>query len=120
MQPKPLERHKTYGFKILPLPVEDGGGALIYFPDLPGCMSDGKTTEEAVENGFKAVADWIEANEHWGHKIPDPCFKEMETGKVIKLADGTTVGINQVQGGPATEAEKALAVDEAMKEFLGV
>ena len=40
---------------------EEGGGYLIEFPDLPGCMSDGETLEEAIENGKDALQCWIEA-----------------------------------------------------------
>ena len=120
MQPKPLERHKAYDFKILPLAEEDGGGFLIFFPDLPGCVSDGNTIEEAIINGRMATQDWLEACKHWNRKTPKPLFKTIKDGEIIKLSDGTTIGINRERGGPATEAEKALAVDEAMKEFLGV
>ena len=35
-----------YPFEIRPLSEEDGGGFLITFPDLPGCMADGETPEE--------------------------------------------------------------------------
>lgn len=34
-----------YPFTIRHLSKEDGGGYLIEFPDLPGCMSDGETIE---------------------------------------------------------------------------
>lgn len=34
-----------------PLSPEDGGGYLIEFPDLPGCLSDGETEEEAILMG---------------------------------------------------------------------
>ncbi len=32
-----------YPFEMRPLTEEEGGGWLIIFPDLPGCMSDGET-----------------------------------------------------------------------------
>ena len=32
------------------LHAEDGGGYLAVVPDLPGCMSDGDTPAEAVQN----------------------------------------------------------------------
>ena len=35
---------------VEPLPIEEGGGFLATAPDLPGCMSDGATPEEAVSN----------------------------------------------------------------------
>ena len=54
------------------LPPEEGGGYLIEFPDLPGCMSDGETIEETIENGKDAVACWIETAKRYGDKIPHP------------------------------------------------
>lgn len=32
----------AYAHVVERLPADDGGGYLITFPDLPGCMSDGK------------------------------------------------------------------------------
>jgi antitoxin HicB len=37
-----------YPFTIRHLSTEDGGGYLIEFSDLPGCMSDGDTIQEAI------------------------------------------------------------------------
>ena len=54
------------------LPPEEGGGYLIEFPDLPGCMSDGNTIEEAIENGKDAVFCWIETAKAFGDEIPQP------------------------------------------------
>jgi antitoxin HicB len=48
-------------FTIRPLPEDEGGGYLIEFPGLPGCMSDGATIEEAITNGLDAMRSWIEA-----------------------------------------------------------
>ena len=61
-----------YPFLISILPAEEGGGYLIEFPDLPGCMSDGETIEETIENGKDAVACWIETAKRYGDKIPHP------------------------------------------------
>ena len=61
-----------YRFAIRPLAVDEGGGYLIEFPDLPGCMSDGATIEEAITNGVDAMRGWIEAMRAEGHPIPAP------------------------------------------------
>lgn len=61
-----------YRFTIGPLPADEGGGYLIEFPDLPGCMSDGETIEEAITNGLDAMRGWIEAMRAEGHPIPKP------------------------------------------------
>jgi hypothetical protein len=45
-----------YRFTIRPLPADEGGGYLTEFPDLPGCMSDGATIEEAITNGSTRCA----------------------------------------------------------------
>ena len=37
-------------FRIETLSDEDGGGFLISYPNLAGCVSDGETTEEAMVN----------------------------------------------------------------------
>ena len=50
-----------YRFTIRPLTAVEGGGYFIEFPDLPGCMSDGATIEEALANGAEAKRDWIAA-----------------------------------------------------------
>ena len=61
-----------YPFAMSPLSEEEGGGYLIEFPDLPGCMSDGATPEEALHNGADAVRCWIEAMREAGRPIPAP------------------------------------------------
>ena len=47
-----------YRHELRPLADSEGGGWLITWPDLPGCMSDGETQEEAIENGRDAFAAW--------------------------------------------------------------
>lgn len=61
-----------YPIVVEPLPMEDGGGFLATAPDLPGCMSDGATPEEAVSNIQYAIAAWIEAAHDLGHAVPKP------------------------------------------------
>lgn len=58
--------------RISPLPAAEGGGFLAAVPDLPGCMSDGETPEEALRNGYDAVLSWIASAEAHGEPIPSP------------------------------------------------
>jgi antitoxin HicB len=55
-----------------PLPDEEGGGWLVTVPDLPGCMSDGATREDAARNVGDAIAAWIEEAHALGREIPIP------------------------------------------------
>lgn len=61
-----------YAVLVEPLPSEEGGGFLATVPDLPGCMSDGETPEQAITNVQDAIAAWIEAAQDLGHEIPKP------------------------------------------------
>ena len=69
--PWPFE---AYAHIISPLSEEDGGGYLITFPDLPGCMADGETEAEAVANGRDAFVAVVSALADIGRDIPAPSF----------------------------------------------
>jgi antitoxin HicB len=73
-----------YPFNIRQLSDEEGGGYLIEFPDLPGCMSDGRTIDEAVANGSDAVATWIETAKQTNRQIPKPGELESQSGKWVQ------------------------------------
>ncbi len=62
----------VYPVQVTQLSNADGGGFLARAPDLPGCMSDGETPEEAVANVREAIATWIEAAHDLGHAVPEP------------------------------------------------
>lgn len=61
-----------YPVLVAPLGNADGGGFLATVPDLPGCMSDGETPEEAISNVRDAIAVWIEAAQEMGRPVPPP------------------------------------------------
>ena len=61
-----------YPVIIEPLSAGDGGGFVATVPDLPGCMSDGKTAEAALANVRDAIAAWIEEARALGRPVPAP------------------------------------------------
>jgi antitoxin HicB len=63
---------QAYPFELRPLSKDDGGGWLITFPDLPGCMADGETIEEAISEGQDALKSWLFAAKKHGDPIPKP------------------------------------------------
>ncbi|WP_017928669.1 type II toxin-antitoxin system HicB family antitoxin [Limimaricola hongkongensis] len=67
-----------YPMTIMPLADEDGGGYIAFFPDLPGCISDGETPEEAAKNGTDAFACWMEAQKEREADIPAPNSHQAE------------------------------------------
>ena len=64
----PLE----HAVRIERLAESDGGGYLALMPDLPGCMSDGETPEEALKNVQEAITSWIAAAKEWKQDVPKP------------------------------------------------
>lgn len=89
--PYPFE---AYAHIIAPLSEEDGGGYMITFPDLPGCMSDGDTQEEAIENGRDAFSVWVSSRVDMGRKVPPPQWRpeatpEDASGKFIQRVPKT-------------------------------
>jgi antitoxin HicB len=62
----------AYQFTVRPLSKEEGGGYLVEYPDIPGCMSDGETIEEAIANGREALRDCVAVFQATGRKVPKP------------------------------------------------
>lgn len=46
-------------------------------PELPGCMADGKTYQEALMNVEIIIQEWIETAQELGRFIPEPKGKLM-------------------------------------------
>jgi predicted RNase H-like HicB family nuclease len=55
--------------RIILRPDEDGWW-IVEVPSLPGCFTQGKTREEAVENAKEAIASYIKNLEMDGEAIP--------------------------------------------------
>ena len=62
----------SYSFTIRPLTEIDGGGFAIEYLDLPGCISDGETPEQALEHGRDAVKAYLLSCSKRGDPLPKP------------------------------------------------
>lgn len=49
---------------------EDDKKWLVEVPELPGCMADGKTPAEALDNVETIISEWIETARELGRDIP--------------------------------------------------
>lgn len=67
-----MSKPSDYPVLLRALAESDGGGYLAVVPDLPGCLSDGDTPEQAFTNAQNAIASWIEAAIDMNRPIPDP------------------------------------------------
>jgi antitoxin HicB len=62
----------AYPFAIRRMSADEGEGFLIEFPDVPGCISDGSTPEEAVSNGHDALKSVLLTKQEFKDPIPRP------------------------------------------------
>jgi predicted RNase H-like HicB family nuclease len=51
----------AYAYQVTVLDAVDGGGFLVTFPDLPGVIGIGETTEQAVVDGQQALFAALDA-----------------------------------------------------------
>ena len=41
-------------------------------PELPGCIADGSSYQEAVKNAEVVIEEWVTTARELGRKVPDP------------------------------------------------
>jgi len=69
-----------YTIELIPEPA---GGWFVGVKELPGCISEGDTAEEAVEMIRDAMRGWIEASLQDGDAIPEPRDADDYSGKFV-------------------------------------
>ncbi len=62
---------------------EGNQGWVAEVEELPGCLSQGATPEEAVERVRDAMVDWIDAELEAGHTIPEPRALKPYSGRLL-------------------------------------
>ena len=61
-----------YKYEIIVYWSEDDQFYVAEVPELPGCMADGKTYQEAVENAQVVISEWLETATSLGREIHTP------------------------------------------------
>ena len=51
---------------------EEDQSFVVEVPELPGCMADGETYEQAVGNAQAMIEQWIETARELGRPVPQP------------------------------------------------
>jgi antitoxin HicB len=69
-----------YTRELIPEPE---GGWFVRIKELPGCMSQGETPEEALEMIDDAMAGWLETALTHGQSIPEPREDDDYSGKFV-------------------------------------
>lgn len=68
---------KAHRFTINFIPAEEGGYT-VTVPALPGCISEGDTYEEALENIKEAIHAFIESLQKDGLPVPEELSEKIE------------------------------------------
>lgn len=79
---KPLDYYLGLNYPITLYP-EEAGGFTVEVKDLPGCLSQGETVEEACEMIAEARELWIEVAYDYGDPIPLPSTEIEYSGKTM-------------------------------------
>jgi predicted RNase H-like HicB family nuclease len=58
---------------------EEDEAFVVEVPELPGCMADGRTYEEAIKNTLAVIREWIETAKEPGREIPYGSLKDSGT-----------------------------------------
>jgi predicted RNase H-like HicB family nuclease len=61
-----------YRYEVIIYWSEEDQAFIAEVPELPGCISDGTTYGEAVENVQVIIREWIETAQELGRPIPEP------------------------------------------------
>lgn len=62
----------TSKYEIIIFWSEEDSAFVAEVPELPGCMADGKTYQEALANAEKIIQEWIDTARELGRAIPQP------------------------------------------------
>ncbi|MCL6478101.1 MAG: type II toxin-antitoxin system HicB family antitoxin [Peptococcaceae bacterium] len=71
MKNKDLEYYMSLPYRVVLHPSPEGGYA-VEIPELPGCLSQGETAEEALEMIEDAKRCWIADALGRGEQVPEP------------------------------------------------
>ncbi len=76
-----VERYMALPYRIELIPDPEDGGYAVAIPNLPGCLSQGDTADEAIEMIRDAQRLWIEAAIEDGRPVPEPRPIDEYSGK---------------------------------------
>jgi len=110
----------NYPVVLRPLAAEDGGGWIALVPDLPGCMSDGESADEALRNVEDAIEEWKDAAARLGRPVPRPddsLDRSFEMDVPEHIRQQAEAFARSIHGGSGAKADPAL-VHAIVSEWL--
>jgi predicted RNase H-like HicB family nuclease len=78
---------------------EEDQSFIVEVPELPGCMADGATYEQAVANAQEVIEEWIETAKELNRPIPEPRGRLMYAYQAHQADVRTSRGLWATFGG---------------------
>ena len=78
---KTLDDYMRLNYRMEVVENEDGGGFVVSYPELPGCITYGQTIESAAANALEAKKAWLETAIASGTEISEPDSLEDYSGQ---------------------------------------
>jgi antitoxin HicB len=73
-----------YPVVIRRLNADEGGGFIAEAPDLPGCIADGDSKVDALQNIESAIDEWIDEARRLGRTVPEPSSLVKFSGRWVQ------------------------------------
>lgn len=124
----PLEHYLNLNYPVTLYP-ESEGGYTVEIKDLPGCVGQGETVAEALENIEEARRLWLEVAYEHGDEIPHPLIDDGFGGRVllrmprslhrrlVEGADREGVSLNQHLVSLLSESNAVNALKKEIREL---
>ena len=71
---------KQYSLQVV---ADEDGGYTIFYPDLPGCVTQIESLEELPEAALEIKELWITATLEAGLAVPEPTYPPDHSGKIL-------------------------------------
>lgn len=118
-------KESFYPIVVSELSEEDGGGYVAHVLDLYGCMGDGETPEEAIQDAVSASQCWIEEMKRLGRDIPEPGASlehaRREQGKLRKAIKDLVEQVNTIISEKDSEIERLICeVSDLRSEIMSL
>lgn len=128
---KSLEHYKKLNYKMVIYYDREEAVFFVEFPELPGCIAEGNTAEEAVKNAKRVKNEWVKTALEAGWKIPEPTVSIETSGrltlrlpksihkKLIDRSEEEGVSLNQLLLTYISEGLERISAKDYLEKAIG-
>lgn len=96
----------------------DDGNYFATHPDLQGCMAEGHSADEAMNNLRASRKAWIETRLSGGYSVPEPAAEEEYSGKLLlRMSPRLHAGLSEAAANENVSLNQL--INGVLSEYLG-